>query len=58
MGDLVSNWHVSDDPSLSDDRYICFQISNITTNYVTFRNPKRTKWESYKDNLKGNLEII
>jgi hypothetical protein len=58
IGDLVSNWHVSDEPSLSDHRYICFQIGNITTNYVTFRNPKRTKWESYKDGLKGNLEII
>jgi hypothetical protein len=53
IGDLVSN-----EASLSDHRYICFQIGNITTNYVTFRNPQRTKWESYKDNLKGNLEII
>jgi hypothetical protein len=58
IGDLVSNWQVSYEPSLSDHRYICFQISNITTNYVAFRNPKRTKWESYKDDLKGNLEII
>jgi hypothetical protein len=58
IGDLVSNWHVSDEPSLSDHRYICFQIGNLTTNYVTFRNHKRTKCESYKDDLKGNLEII
>jgi hypothetical protein len=58
IGDLVSNWHLSDEPSLSDHRYICFQIGNLTTNYVTFRNPKRTKWESYKDDLKGNLGII
>jgi hypothetical protein len=58
IGDLVSNWHVSDELSLSDHRYICFQIGNIITNYVTFRNPKRTKWESYKDDLKGNREII
>jgi hypothetical protein len=58
IGGLVSNWHVSDEPSLSDHRYICFQIGNITTNYVTFRNPKRTKWESYNDDLKGKLEII
>jgi hypothetical protein len=26
IGDLVSNWHVSDETSLSDHRYICFQI--------------------------------
>jgi hypothetical protein len=58
FGDLVSNWHVSDEKSLSDHRYICFQIGNVTANYVTFRNPKRSKWESYKDDLKGNLEII
>jgi hypothetical protein len=58
IGDLVSNWHVSDELSLSDHRYICFQIGNITTNYVTFRNPKRTKWEPYNDDLKANLEII
>jgi hypothetical protein len=58
IGDLVSNWHVSDEPSSSDHRYICFQIGNITKNYVTFRNPKRTKLETYKDDLKENLEII
>jgi hypothetical protein len=58
IGNLVSNWHVSDEPSLSDRRHICFQIGNITTEIVTFRNPRRTNWESYKDNLNVNLEII
>jgi hypothetical protein len=58
IGNLVSNWYVSDEPSLSDHRYICFQISNIAVQQVTFRNPRRTNWESYKDDLKGNLEII
>jgi hypothetical protein len=57
IGNLVSNWHVSDEPSLSDHRYLCFQIGNITTERVTFRNPRRTNWESYKDDLKMNLEI-
>jgi hypothetical protein len=56
--DLVTNCHVSPDPSLSDHRYICFQIGKITKNYVTYRNPNKTKWESNKDDLKGNLEII
>ncbi|PNF15011.1 hypothetical protein B7P43_G17795 [Cryptotermes secundus] len=39
---LVSNWHVSDEPYLSDHRYICFKIRNITVDQITFRNPKRT----------------
>jgi hypothetical protein len=55
---LISNWHVSDEPSLSDHRYICFQIGNISINQATFRNPRRTSWESYKDNLKVNLETL
>jgi hypothetical protein len=38
IGDLVSIWHVSDEPSLSIHRYIRFQIRKIK-NYVTFRNP-------------------
>jgi hypothetical protein len=55
---LVSNWHVSDESSLSDHRYICFQIGNISINQITYRNPRRTNWESYKDNLKVNLENL
>jgi hypothetical protein len=55
---LESNWHVSDEPSLSDHRYICFQIGNILINQVTLRNSRRTNWESYKDNLKVNVETL
>jgi hypothetical protein len=36
----------------------CFQIGNITSEQVTFRTPRRTNWESYKDDLRENLEII
>jgi hypothetical protein len=56
IGNLVRNWHVSDELSLSDHRYICSQIGNITINQVTFRDPRRTNGESYKENLKVNLE--
>jgi hypothetical protein len=58
IGNPVSNLHVSDEPSLSDNRYICFQISNIIINQFTFRDPKRINWESYKVNLKVNVETI
>jgi hypothetical protein len=44
IANLVSNWHVSDETSLSDHRYICFQIGNILINQVTYRNPRRTNW--------------
>jgi hypothetical protein len=35
IGNLVNNWHVSDEMSLSDYSYICFQIGNIRTTRVT-----------------------
>jgi hypothetical protein len=54
IGNLVSNWHVSDDPSLS----ICFHLGNTDITRVTFRDTKRTSWKSYKDNLKVNLETM
>jgi hypothetical protein len=58
IANLVCNWHVSDEQSLSDHRYICFQIGNVSVNQVTFRKPRRTNWESYKENLKVNLETV
>jgi hypothetical protein len=58
IGDLVSNWHVSDDPFLSAHRYIYFQTHNIKVEKSTYRNPQRTNWESYKDELKVNLGTI
>jgi hypothetical protein len=58
IANLVSNLHLSDEKSLSDHRYICFQIGNISINQVTYRNPRRTNWESYKDDLKVNLETL
>jgi hypothetical protein len=29
IGNLVRNWHASDEPSLSDHRYILLQIANV-----------------------------
>jgi hypothetical protein len=56
--DLVSDWHVSDEISLSDHRYIQFQVSDIEIFKITYRNPKRTNWESYREDLKANLRAV
>jgi hypothetical protein len=53
MGNLVCKWHASDKPSLSDHRYIFFQISNMAITRFIFRDPPRTNWESYKDKGKS-----
>jgi hypothetical protein len=56
--DLVINWHVSDEISLSDHRYIVFQVGDLEVTRLTYRNPKRINWESYREDLKVNLGIV
>jgi len=47
--DLVTNWHVSDEPSLSDHRYRVSQVGDLEVTRSTYHNPKRTNWESYRE---------
>ena len=42
IGDLVTNWHVSYEISLSVHRYIVFQVGDLEITRLTYRNPKRT----------------
>jgi hypothetical protein len=58
IGDLVTNWHVSDEISMSDHRYIVFQVGDLEVTRITYRNPKRTNWESYQEDLKVNLGFV
>jgi hypothetical protein len=58
IGDLVTNWHVSDDISLSDHRYTVFQVGDLEVTRLTYCNPKRTNWESYQEELKVNLGVV
>jgi len=46
MGDLVTNWHVSDKLSLSDHKYRIFQVCDLEVPRHTYHNPKITNWES------------
>jgi hypothetical protein len=42
VGNLVSDWHVSSEETLSDLRYICFKIEPQVFETVIYRNPKKT----------------
>jgi hypothetical protein len=51
IGNLVRSWHVSDNMCRITDTF----YSKQGTYKVTFRDPKRTVWESYVENLTLNL---
>lgn len=51
----IRGWHVSNEPSLSDHRYIIFSVDNPVGRLFTFRNPRATNWGLYKEDLDGSL---
>jgi hypothetical protein len=56
---LVStNLNVADEISLSDHRYIVFQVGDLEVTRLRYCNPKRTNWESYQEDLKVNLDVV
>ena len=51
LAEKIKNWHVSDEPSLSDHRHIIFYIEASPLTREQFRNPRKTNWNLYKDHL-------
>ena len=57
--DLVRNWRVSLAPSLSDHRYIRFEITvSVIPIYTNYRNIKRTDWDAFSDQCSRALENL
>nr|XP_012215699.1 PREDICTED: uncharacterized protein LOC105668092 [Linepithema humile] len=52
----VVEWRVSTEPSLSDHRQISFRIATARGKEVKFKNPRKTKWDSYRENLANSLK--
>ena len=47
----MSDWQVSSEESLSDHRYISFEIESQVFETVIYRNPKETDWAGYRKDL-------
>ena len=54
-GNLMKDWHVTEEVSCSDHRYIRFTVMGIDHSVLTYRNPCRTDWESFRTDLSGCL---
>lgn len=52
----VSKWRVSQEASLSDHRYILFDIGPNLSVPVSYRNPRRADWSLYREELSSGLE--
>ena len=51
VGNIVSDWHVSSEESLSDHRYIRFKIQSQACDTVLYRNPKETDCAGYRQDI-------
>jgi hypothetical protein len=45
-GSFIKDWHVTEEVSCSDHRYIRFTVMGNDNSVITYRNPRRTDWES------------
>lgn len=52
---FIRGWHVVEEPSLSDHKFICFHMQ-MAQDAPLVRNPRRTNWLSYKGDLEAPLE--
>ena len=55
IGDLMINWHVSNESSLPNHRYILLQEGDLQVSRLIYSGPKRTNWESYREDIKARL---
>jgi len=55
ISNLVTEWHVSSEPSCSDHRHICFNVGESREEQVARRNPRNTDWDTYQKDLANNL---
>jgi len=51
----IVGWRVSDEESLSDHRYIQFQVKSEPIELSPWRNPRSTQWDAYYADLEKNL---
>ena len=54
----IVNWHVSDEPSLSDHKQIRFEVLTHALIVQKYRNPKSTDWTLYHSCLSQKLGSI
>ncbi|XP_023312517.1 uncharacterized protein LOC111692666, partial [Anoplophora glabripennis] len=55
----IARWHVSNEPSMSDHRHIHFEIiTDYNPQVRTYRDPKRTDWDSYRTELQARTREI
>ncbi|KMQ88925.1 lian-aa1 retrotransposon protein [Lasius niger] len=54
--DSVVDWRVSQEPSLSDRKQIVFGLANMKPEVIRRRNPRKTNWTTFGQQLANNLE--
>lgn len=54
----VRKWEVSPEVTLSDHRWITFEIASDNEPPKKFRNPRKTNWEQYSNLLQESLNFV
>lgn len=55
IANRIKEWKVLEEESLSDHRYISFQVTSKTETLPSMRNPKRTNWTKFRTNIRNTI---
>lgn len=58
ISENIKNWVVSDEISLSDHKHILFNYAANNLIKATYRNPRKTNWESYTSKFECQMELV
>jgi hypothetical protein len=58
ISNFVSGWHVSEEPSVSDHRHIRFDLDTGCLWSETYRIPKLTNWELFRERVGTKIESL
>ena len=58
MGSAITGWRVSDEISMSDHNHIVFKIKGRSTESRLYRNPRKTDWVTYIEELGTKLKLF
>ena len=58
MGNAITSWRISDEVSMSDQNHVVFEIKGRSTESRLYRNPRKTDWATYFEELGAKLKSL
>ena len=55
---MIRSWRVSEEVSMSDHRYITFELAEVNPESRLWKNPRKTDWTGYEEKLAAKVKYF